>query len=158
MNKIKLEGKVIGIGDIVSFKFDVEQEGVIVKIENKENKTILHLRTNGCSFAMGILIADKKIEMPLEKCFLLNDYETLLEREEKENKRKSEKSIFINGKDLFIGDKINFKAGEEMTGTIKDMIVSNGEVFLTIEDKEGFYGGYMEGETETEERLSNCWV
>ncbi len=53
-----------------------------------------------------------------------------------------------------VGDRVGFKCDIEQAGTI---IAIDGD-WLTLENVNGFEGGYIGGDTETREHASDCWA
>jgi hypothetical protein len=60
----------------------------------------------------------------------------------------------VDGQTVKVGDCVGFKSDIEQYGTI---IKINGDM-LTLECKEGFEGGYIGGQTITQERVDYCWI
>ena len=65
--------------------------------------------------------------------------------------------VKLNDTYVTVGDEIQFKAGTEMSGTLIDILEKKDGIYLVLENEDGFYGGYMEGETKTTEHIDRCW-
>jgi hypothetical protein len=65
----------------------------------------------------------------------------------------------VDGQEVTVGDVVCFKSDVEQSGVIT-RITSDlmGRKVLTLENKWGFDGGYIGGETVTREMASDCWI
>jgi hypothetical protein len=65
----------------------------------------------------------------------------------------------VEGQEVTVGDVVCFKSDIEQSGVItritNDLM---GRKVLTIENQNGFQGGYIGGETVTREMASDCWI
>jgi hypothetical protein len=69
------------------------------------------------------------------------------------------KETKIDGQTVKVGDWVGFKCDIEQGGQIKSMKrTAYSGVELTLENKNGFSGEYIGGETLTVERASDCWI
>jgi len=64
------------------------------------------------------------------------------------------KTAKVENQEVKIGDYVSFKSDIEQSGRI---IAING-TDLTLENENGFDGGYIGGDTITIERASDCWI
>jgi hypothetical protein len=60
----------------------------------------------------------------------------------------------IDGKVLKIGDYVGFKCDVEQGGCILE--ISGNK--LTLENPNGFDGGYIGGRTITQQNVKDCWI
>jgi hypothetical protein len=60
----------------------------------------------------------------------------------------------IDGKELKVGDYVNFKCDIEQGGVIKKIEGTR----LTLESANGFYGDYIGGDTTTVQSARDCWL
>lgn len=66
----------------------------------------------------------------------------------------------VEGKQVKVGDYVGFKSDIEQYGKIIGIwpaSTGRGKVLL-VENKDGFSGDYIGGETTTEVHASDCWV
>lgn len=65
----------------------------------------------------------------------------------------------VDGQLVKVGDCVGFKSDIEQWGEIvairRDV---NGNWILHLENTNGFSGDYIGGETQTQERASDCWI
>jgi len=65
----------------------------------------------------------------------------------------------VDGQEVTVGDVVSFKCDIEQSGVItritNDLM---GRKVLTLENKHGFQGGYIGGETTHKEMASECWI
>lgn len=69
------------------------------------------------------------------------------------------KKANVDGQTVTIGDYVSFKSDVEQSGKISDIkrdFMNRPVLVLTCEY--GFEGGYIGGETVTEELAVDCWV
>jgi hypothetical protein len=64
----------------------------------------------------------------------------------------------VDGKTVNIGDWVGFKSDIEQSGQIVEIKKSYMGHSLTLENKHGFHGDYIGGETITTELASDCWL
>ena len=64
----------------------------------------------------------------------------------------------VEGKEVKIGDWVSFKCDIEQSGQIVDIKKSYMGHSLVLENKNGFSGGYIGGDTVTTELASDCWL
>ena len=64
----------------------------------------------------------------------------------------------IDGQTVKVGDWVGFKSDIEQSGQIIEIKKSYMGHSLVLENKSGFSGGYIGGETITTELASDCWV
>lgn len=57
-----------------------------------------------------------------------------------------------------VGDWVGFKSDVEQSGKIVAINKSYMGDALTLENENGFQGGYIGGQTRTVENASDCWV
>lgn len=67
-------------------------------------------------------------------------------------------SVTIDGHTLRVGDGVCFKCDIEQCGTIIEIVRGQFGTTLTVENINGFDGGYIGGETITDVQASDCWV
>ena len=65
------------------------------------------------------------------------------------------KSTTVEGKVVKVGDVVGFKCDIEQCGRIKDIVYRGRYAYLVLTGN--FSGGYIGGQTETEERADDCW-
>jgi uncharacterized protein YkvS len=63
--------------------------------------------------------------------------------------------VKVEGKIVKVGDVVGFKSDIEQYGRI---IKINPNGTLVLENKNGFDGGYIGGQTVTTEEASRCWI
>ena len=69
------------------------------------------------------------------------------------------KTAMVEGKVVKVGDWVGFKCDIEQGGQIVDIKNAGfGRTVLVLENKNGFIGEYIGGETRTEEDADRCWV
>ena len=69
------------------------------------------------------------------------------------------KTATVEGTQVTIGDHVGFKSDIEQGGQITDIKRdSMGYTVLVLKNEYGFEGGYIGGQTVTEERASDCWI
>jgi hypothetical protein len=64
----------------------------------------------------------------------------------------------VDGKTVNIGDWVGFKADIEQSGKIVAIKQTYAGTSLTLENKNGFHGDYIGGETITTELARDCWL
>jgi len=64
----------------------------------------------------------------------------------------------VEGQEVKIGDWVGFKSDIEQCGQIVDIKKTYMGVALTLENKSGFSGDYIGGDTITTEEASDCWI
>ena len=64
----------------------------------------------------------------------------------------------VDGKTVKVGDWVGFKSDVEQSGQIVEIKKSYMGYSLVLENKLGFSGGYIGGDTVTTESASDCWV
>jgi hypothetical protein len=64
----------------------------------------------------------------------------------------------VDGKTVNIGDWVGFKSDIEQSGQIVEIKKSYMGHSLVLENKHGFHGDYIGGETITTELASDCWL
>jgi hypothetical protein len=65
----------------------------------------------------------------------------------------------VDGQQVKVGDWVGFKSDIEQYGQIIEIKQTNCfGASLVLENKSGFSGGYIGGETITTERASDCWI
>jgi len=64
----------------------------------------------------------------------------------------------VEGVDVKIGDWVGFKSDIEQSGQIVEIKKSYMGHSLVLENKNGFQGGYIGGDTITTELASDCWL
>jgi hypothetical protein len=64
----------------------------------------------------------------------------------------------VNGQTVKIGDWVGFKSDIEQSGQIVEIKKSYMGHSLVLENKNGFHGGYIGGDTVTTELASDCWL
>jgi hypothetical protein len=68
------------------------------------------------------------------------------------------KTAQVDGQTVTIGDWVGFKSDIEQSGQIVDIKSSYMGASLTLENKSGFQGGYIGGDTITTELARDCWL
>ena len=68
------------------------------------------------------------------------------------------KTATVDGQTVKIGDWVGFKADIEKSGQIIDIKSSYMGNRLVLENKGGFHGGYIGGQTITTEEARDCWL
>ena len=64
----------------------------------------------------------------------------------------------VDGQEVKIGDWVCFKADIEQSGQIVSIKQSYMGASLTLENKSGFHGDYIGGDTITTELARDCWL
>ena len=64
----------------------------------------------------------------------------------------------VRGQTVKVGDWVGFKSDIEQSGQIVEIKKSYMGHSLVIENKYGFHGDYIGGQTITTELASDCWV
>ena len=64
----------------------------------------------------------------------------------------------VEGQEVKIGDWVSFKSDIEQGGQIVDIKKTYMGTALTLENKHGFSGDYIGGDTITTEEASDCWI
>ena len=64
----------------------------------------------------------------------------------------------VEGKTVKVGDWVGFKADVEQSGQIIEIKSSYMGHALVLENKSGFHGDYIGGETITTEQARDCWL
>jgi hypothetical protein len=64
----------------------------------------------------------------------------------------------VDGKTVKVGDWVGFKSDIEQSGQIVEIKKSYMGYSLVLENKSGFSGDYIGGDTITTEQASDCWV
>ena len=64
----------------------------------------------------------------------------------------------VDGQTVTVGDVVCFKSDIEQSGVIVEIKKSYMGHSLVIENKYGFHGDYIGGQTITTELASDCWV
>ena len=64
----------------------------------------------------------------------------------------------VDGQTVKIGDWVGFKSDIEQSGQIVEIKKSYMGYSLVLENKNGFVGGYIGGDTITTESASDCWL
>jgi hypothetical protein len=64
----------------------------------------------------------------------------------------------VDGQTIQIGDYVGFKSDIEQSGQVVGIKRTYMGVSLTIENKHGFSGDYIGGDTITTQLASDCWV
>jgi hypothetical protein len=136
---MKIDNRVVIVGDKINFKLGTELEDEIIKI-NKDNFKV-----------------KKYGEIPFDRCYL-GQGKTLTEKQERKSKLKNVLTAKVENGKVTIGDTVGFKCGEEQDGKIIDIKTVDNIVILVLEDQDGFSGGYIGGETKTEMEASRCWI
>jgi hypothetical protein len=67
-------------------------------------------------------------------------------------------SAIVDGQEVNIGDWVGFKSDIEQSGQIVEIKSSYMGKSLVLENKSGFQGGYIGGETITTELARDCWI
>ena len=64
----------------------------------------------------------------------------------------------VEGKTVKVGDWVGFKADVEQLGQIIEIKSSYMGQALVLENKSGFHGDYIGGQTITTEQARDCWL
>jgi small nuclear ribonucleoprotein (snRNP)-like protein len=144
--KTKIEDRIVQKGDCVMYKYDVESEATIVEVKDKET---LLIQDND----------DEEIfEIPTNRCWLMRNQKTIDEKAKLKSKRNKNLSVQLSNGIAFVGDEIFFKCDVENYGILKDIKKVDGVTNLILENKSGFSGAYIRGETITEMEAERCSV
>ena len=68
------------------------------------------------------------------------------------------KTAKVEGQTVTIGDWVGFKADIEQSGQIIDIKSTYMGQALVLENKSGFHGDYIGGETITTQEARDCWL
>jgi hypothetical protein len=68
------------------------------------------------------------------------------------------KTATVEGQTVKIGDWVGFKADIEQSGQIVEIKSSYMGESLVLENKSGFHGDYIGGETITTQEAGDCWL
>jgi hypothetical protein len=68
------------------------------------------------------------------------------------------KTAQVDGQTVTIGDEVCFKSDKEQSGVITAIKKTLAGTSLTLENKNGFSGDYIGGETITTELARDCWL
>jgi hypothetical protein len=60
--------------------------------------------------------------------------------------------------EVSVGDIVGFKSDIEQSGVITEIKKSYMGTVLTLENKHGFHGDYIGGDTVTTQEASDCWI
>ena len=64
----------------------------------------------------------------------------------------------VEGQTVKIGDWVGFKSDIEQSGKIVEIKKTYAGVALVLENKHGFSGDYIGGDTITTELARDCWI
>jgi hypothetical protein len=64
----------------------------------------------------------------------------------------------VDGQEVTVGDIVCFKSDIEQSGVITAIQRTPYGVSLTVENKHGFSGDYIGGDTITTELARDCWI
>ena len=64
----------------------------------------------------------------------------------------------VEGKTVKVGDWVGFKCDIEQPGQIVEIKKSYMGYSLVLENKHGFHGDYIGGQTITTEQARDCWL
>jgi hypothetical protein len=64
----------------------------------------------------------------------------------------------VDGQEVQVGDYVSFKSDIEQCGQIVEIKQSYTGKALVLENKHGFQGGYIGGDTITTELARDCWI
>jgi hypothetical protein len=64
----------------------------------------------------------------------------------------------VDGQTVKVGDWVGFKADIEQSGQIIEIKQTYAGASLVLENKSGFHGDYIGGQTITTELARDCWV
>jgi len=67
-------------------------------------------------------------------------------------------TAIVDGQTVTVGDVVCFKSDIEQSGVIVEIKKSYMGHSLVIENKYGFHGDYIGGQTITTELASDCWI
>jgi hypothetical protein len=68
------------------------------------------------------------------------------------------KTATVDGQTVTIGDYVGFKSDIEQSGKIVDIKKTYFGTSLTLENKSGFHGDYIGGDTITTQVARDCWI
>jgi hypothetical protein len=68
------------------------------------------------------------------------------------------KTAQVDGQQVKVGDWVGFKSDIEQSGQIVDIKTSYMGASLVLENKNGFHGDYIGGDTITTELARDCWL
>jgi hypothetical protein len=68
------------------------------------------------------------------------------------------KTAKVEGQTVAIGDWVGFKADIEQSGQIIDIKSTYMGQALVLENKAGFHGDYIGGDTITTQEAGDCWL
>jgi hypothetical protein len=68
------------------------------------------------------------------------------------------KTAQVDGQTVTIGDWVGFKSDIEQSGQIVEIKTSYMGASLVLENKSGFHGDYIGGDTITTELARDCWL
>ncbi len=64
----------------------------------------------------------------------------------------------VEGTEVKVGDHVGFKCDIEQSGKIVAIKRGIHGKILVLESEDGFEGGYIGGQTRTEELAEDCWI
>jgi hypothetical protein len=64
----------------------------------------------------------------------------------------------VEGQEVKVGDYVGFKCDIEQSGKVVEIKKSYMGKVLVLENKSGFHGDYIGGQTITTEEASDCWI
>ena len=64
----------------------------------------------------------------------------------------------VDGQEVTVGDVVCFKSDIEQSGVIVEIKQSYSGKALVIENKYGFHGDYIGGDTITTQLARDCWI
>jgi hypothetical protein len=64
----------------------------------------------------------------------------------------------VEGQEVTVGDVVGFKSDIEQSGVIVEIKKTYAGVSLVLENKHGFSGDYIGGDTITTQLASDCWA
>jgi len=64
----------------------------------------------------------------------------------------------VDGQEVKVGDWVGFKSDIEQSGQVVEIKSSYMGASLVLENKSGFQGGYIGGDTITTELARDCWL
>ena len=67
-------------------------------------------------------------------------------------------TALVDGFTVKVGDWVGFKADIEQSGQIVEIKQTYAGVSLVLENKHGFHGDYIGGQTITTELARDCWL
>jgi hypothetical protein len=68
------------------------------------------------------------------------------------------KTALVEGQEVTVGDYVSFKCDIEQSGQIVEIKQSYTGRALVLENKHGFSGDYIGGETITTQLARDCWL